>query len=61
MVDLLSENTTLQLKIEDLQAEVKRLIDLIREYKSEYDNPVPDYMYRSNLRKRLFAAVEDQL
>ena len=29
------------------------LADAVREYISEYDNPVPDYNYRRTLRNRL--------
>jgi hypothetical protein len=41
------------------QAEIEQLRDAVRAYLKEYDNPVPDGMYRRTLREHLRSLVND--
>jgi hypothetical protein len=51
-----------QAEITRLRAQRDQLVVTIRDYLSEYDNPVPDAIFRSVLRDRLrkLAAVEEK-
>lgn len=43
-----------------LTAEVERLAEAIKAYKSECDNPVKDYLLRAKCRDEMFALLREQ-
>lgn len=53
------ENEELRKELKAAKADGARLVEAIKEYKRECDNPVPDLGYRITLRKKLFESLEN--